>query len=152
MNMLNDNSRIDVAILMYKAMVRSQLERTYPIWCTANARCMDKVTRIHRLALLKATGAMQSTSTAALEIVTHTLPIAIRLDEVLQIFYIKLLQKDTQDPLLNLIITRHSQATICKFVTKIQNTVKYLPPECLSPLIKAIGGGVQPILWIFYIS
>ena len=31
MNMLNDNSRIDVAILMYNAMVRSQLERTYPI-------------------------------------------------------------------------------------------------------------------------
>ncbi len=133
MNMLNDNSRIDVAIFMYEAMVRSQLERTYPIWCTAKASCMDKVTRIHRLALLKATGAMQSTSTAALEIVTHTLPIAIRLDEVLQIFYIKLLQKDTQDPLLNLIITRHSQATPCKFIIKIQNTVKDLPPECLSP-------------------
>jgi len=133
MNMLNDNSRIDVAILMYKAMVRAQLERTYPIWCTAQAKLMDKVTRIHRLALLKATGAMSSTSTAALEIITHTLPIAIRLDEVLQIFYIKLLQKDSQDPLLKIISTRQAQATTCRFLTKIQNLVKDLPPECLNP-------------------
>ena len=108
LNVLNNKSKMDVAILMYKATVGPHLERTFPIWCMASNKSKKKAEQINRAALLKVTGAMNLTPTSALKIVTHIQPLSIRLEKVLASFYIKLLQLQ-DNHLLKLVRHRRSE-------------------------------------------
>ena len=55
---------------------------------------VSKIERIHRIALLKATGCLNSSPTAALEVITNTIPIRLRIQELLATEYIRLLRKN----------------------------------------------------------
>ena len=59
----------------------------------------SKIERIHRIALLKPTGCLNSTPTAALEVITNTIPIRLRLQELLATEYVRLLRKNDNHPL-----------------------------------------------------
>ena len=54
----------------------------------------SKIERIHRIALLKATGCLNSTPTAALEVITNMIPLGLRLQELLATEYVRLLRKN----------------------------------------------------------
>ena len=60
---------------------------------------MRKLEQIHRQALLKATGCLHTTPTAALQIITKVIPLRLRLQELLAIEYIQFLRKDDSHPL-----------------------------------------------------
>ena len=62
-------------IKLYKALVRPHLEHAYPAWCSIKDSDMCKLEQIHRQALLKATGCLRTTPTAALEIITNVIPL-----------------------------------------------------------------------------
>ena len=134
LNILNNNSKLDVALLMYKAMVRPHLERTYPIWCIASNKAKTKVEQVNRIALLKATGAMNSTSTAALEVISHTLPLRVRLEEVLASFYVKLQQLPEDNHLLKLVKACEQQEGACKFISQVTVATRHLPNSCMNPV------------------
>ena len=62
-------------IKLYKALIRTHLEYAYPAWCSIKDSDMCKLELIPRQALLKATGCLCTTPTAALEIITNVIPL-----------------------------------------------------------------------------
>ena len=93
------NAPMKTGVHLYRALVRPHLERTYPLWCTAKQKDRDKIERVHRQALLRSTRAMNSSATAALELITNTMPIQCRLDVVIENELAKILAKPSNDHL-----------------------------------------------------
>ena len=80
------------------------MEYAYPAWCSIKDSDMCKLEQIHRQALLKATGCLRTTPTAALEIITNIIPLRLRLQELLAIEYIRFLHKDDSHPLRTVVM------------------------------------------------
>ena len=130
------NASTDVSIIMYKAKVRSLLESTYPIWCSVDEKAMKKIERVQRIALLKISGAMNSTSTAVLEKLLHVMPLRIRLEEVLVMFYAKTRQL-ADDNHLKVIMNEVTENNLRNQCTIMKNRLKEYP-EVVSkaPILK----------------
>ncbi len=92
-----------MSILLYNTHIRPHLEQTYPIWCRANLTHKLKVGRVHRQALIRASGSMSTTATADLGVLLHEEPIRFRLDEVLMQEYTRVMSKKPGHYLRNLI-------------------------------------------------
>ncbi len=70
---------IEAALQIFTAKVRPLLERTYPLWCASRSSNKTKVVRVHKLALLRVSGAYLSTPTDSLEVLLNTFLIQLRL-------------------------------------------------------------------------
>ena len=84
---------------LYKALIRPHLEYAFAVWASIKESNFSKIERINRIALLKATGCLNSTPTAAFKVITNTIPIRLRLQELLATEYIRLLRKNDNHPL-----------------------------------------------------
>ncbi len=93
---------VELSLHLYKSLVRSHLERTYPIWCHATG-ALPKADRVQRQALLRSSGMFVSTPTVTLEVLTHTTPLRLRLQEVLLSEYGRIQCLNTEDALKHLI-------------------------------------------------
>ena len=100
---LFQHARISTNLHIYKCLVRPHLERSYPIWCTAGIQCLQKVERVHRQALLRASGAFISTPTEVLEVICCIQPIRLRLDEILIHERTRIQRRPVGDPLRSLV-------------------------------------------------
>ena len=114
-------TNIKLGLQLYIALVRSHLERTFPIWCSANQTVVNKVNPIQRSALLKVTNAFTSTSTAALELLTGLPPIPLRLEEILLNEFSRIKAKPTDDHL-------------GKMVSDLACDDKFMDHKTLSPI------------------
>lgn len=106
---------VEASLHLYRTLVRPHLERTFPIWCSASQTAKNKVDRVQRQALLRASGAFVSTPTTVLEVITHTPPIRLRLDDVLLLEFARINKLSADHPLRNL-ITELSRG--CNTVTR----------------------------------
>jgi ribonuclease HI len=95
----------ETALGICKALVEPHLTRTYPVWCHSKAS-ISSLEKVHRGMLMKATKVMAGTSTAALEVLTGTLPLDLALSEVLCQEIARLQAHSTDFPLLNLVINQ----------------------------------------------
>ena len=95
----NKGASAEVMTLLYKACVRPLLEYAYPVWCTVDD--ITPLRKIQSMALRGVAGAMGGTSTDAIEVVTCTLPIDIRLQENLLKEFAKINSRpnDNENPL-----------------------------------------------------
>ena len=93
---------IEMCLHLYTCYVRPHLERTYPIWCGVKDN-LTKIERVHRQALTRACGTFTSTPTNVIEILTHTVPIRLRLEEVLLQEATRIYRRGPTDFLCNLI-------------------------------------------------
>ncbi len=76
-----NGASVETSFHIYAAIVRPHLKRTYPIWCSGRVD-IRKLERVQRQTLLYASGAFISTCNSNIEILTHTMPLWMRLDEV----------------------------------------------------------------------
>nr|XP_054773609.1 uncharacterized protein LOC129281722 [Lytechinus pictus] len=72
---------MELMLLLYLACIRPHLEFAYPVWCTV--RSISALERVQNLALRMATGTFVHCSSDAVEVMSHTLPLDIRLREIL---------------------------------------------------------------------
>ncbi|XP_063952156.1 uncharacterized protein LOC135153466 [Lytechinus pictus] len=72
---------MELMLLLYSACIRPHLEFAYPVWCTV--RSISALERVQNLALRMATGTFVHCSSDAVEVMSHTLPLDIRLREIL---------------------------------------------------------------------
>ena len=73
--------RTRVGYNLYKTYVRPHLEFGAPVWNTVHAVDLHPLESIQRLSLLKITGCLNSTSTAAMEVITGIEPLRLRIQE-----------------------------------------------------------------------
>ncbi len=74
---LFNRASVEASLTMYIVKVRPHLERTYPLWRASSRVEQNKVTRVHRLALLRASGAFISAAMDVLEILLCIIPIQL---------------------------------------------------------------------------
>ena len=108
----------EVMLLLYNGCVLPQLECGYAAWCSANNERLQKV---QYKALKKATGAMDKTSCAALEVLTNTFPLDIRYQMVLINSFLQILRKRNSSKLRDKII-------------RLANDSKFLNPNIITPI------------------
>ncbi len=89
----------DVAVTLHKAYVLPNIEYAYPAWCTINSSSVDRLERLQRISLLKATGCLNSTASNVLDILTGCIPIRLRLRECLAQEYARILRKSPNSPI-----------------------------------------------------
>ncbi len=94
---------IEAALQLYTAKVRPHLECTYRLWCASRSSNKTKVVRVHRLALLRVSGANPSTPTDSLDVLFNTSPIQLRLDEVLLHEYTRIMRGPPGEHLCTLV-------------------------------------------------
>ncbi len=93
----------EVGLKLYNGGVKPNIEFGYPVWCHASFDAKAKIERVHRQALLRATNAVVRTPTSVLEVVTHTPPLRLHLEELLIIEYIKIIRKPEDSALRQLV-------------------------------------------------
>ncbi len=100
-SLLNETSgvRRELAVNLYKAFILPHIEYAYPAWCTAPRTALAKLERFQRIALLKATGCLQSTPTNALEVISACMPLNLRLQETLAQEYVRIMRKQDGSPI-----------------------------------------------------
>ena len=64
---------------LYRSLVLPVIEYGAPVWVAAVTEGCNEFGKIQRSAVLKASGCLNSTSTAALEVITNTTPIDLQL-------------------------------------------------------------------------
>ena len=94
-NLLNESGgvRRELAVNLYKAFVLPHIEYAYPVWSTATRTAQSKIERFQRIALIKATGSLNSTPTNALEVISGCMPLNLRLKETLAQEYARIMRK-----------------------------------------------------------
>ena len=90
-----------MALQMCHAMVFPHILSTYIVWCFSSAS-REALERVHRHALIRATGAFSSTSTASLEVLTNTAPLDLQLNEALLLQFARVL-RCPDDPVSKLV-------------------------------------------------
>jgi ribonuclease HI len=88
----------EVGLLLAKSLATAHIERTYPAWCFTTAS-LKPIEKFHRRVLLRCTGAMASTSTSQLEVFCNTLPVALKLQELVLLEYARLCRIPGNHPL-----------------------------------------------------
>ena len=91
-----------MALQMCHAMVFPHILSTYIVWCFSSAS-REALERVHRHALIRATGAFSSTSTASLEVLTNTAPLDLQLNEALLLQFARVL-RCPDDPVSKLVL------------------------------------------------
>ena len=105
-------------------------------YCLIFCTCMSVISvsaalsKIQRMTLLRATGCLNSTPTAALEVITNVIPILLRLQEIVAIEYIRILRKDDSNPITT--IALYDQNSI----TATSNQQLILPSQLMLCVIK----------------
>ncbi len=94
-NLLNEAGgvRRDLAVNLYKAFILPHIEYAYSAWCTASRTTLSKLGRFQRIALIKATGCLNSTPTNSLEVISGCMPLNLRLKETLAQEYVRIMRK-----------------------------------------------------------
>ena len=69
------------------------------MWAEAKEQDLVKIDRIQRMALLRATGCLNSTPTTALEVITNVVLIHLRLQEIVATENIRFLRKNDNNPI-----------------------------------------------------
>ncbi len=83
--------RRELAVNLYKAFVMPHITYAYPVWSTATRTAHSKIERFQRIALIKATGCINSTPTNAL--ISGCMPLNLRLREILAQEYVRIMRK-----------------------------------------------------------
>ena len=124
----------EMGLSIYSTKIRPHLERTYPVFCAGKRADVNKIERIHRIALLRATNTMSSTATSALEVITHTKPIRIRLKEILLQEHLRIKAMPYDNHLRQLICTlsedeKHLDTKILSPIHIVNMAIKDLAPD-----------------------
>jgi hypothetical protein len=85
--------KMEIGTALYKACVRPQLEFAYPVWCCMPEEQIRKLERVQRIALLRATGTVNSTPASAIEVLAHVPPLKLRYQEILAQEFIRTIRK-----------------------------------------------------------
>ena len=94
---------IDMALQLSHVLVFPHILNSYIVWCGSPAS-RAALEAVHRRALIRATGAFSSTSTASLEVLTNTAPLDLQLNETLLLQFARVL-RCPEDPLFRLVLT-----------------------------------------------
>ncbi|XP_014669984.1 PREDICTED: uncharacterized protein LOC106810992 [Priapulus caudatus] len=96
--------KMEIGASLYKACIRPLLEFAYPVWCCAPIDQILKLERVQRIALLRASGTLNSTPTAALEVMTNVPPLRIRYEEILAQEFIRIHRKPHTNHLRSMVL------------------------------------------------
>ncbi len=131
----------ELGLKIYKSHIRPHLEYAYPAWCGITSGAMQKLDRAHRICLLRITGCLNSTSTTAMEILTNTLPIQLRLKECLCQEFVRLHRKAENHPIKRLLGSAHTRPEVLVTQTPVnlmksayQHMCKTLPVDRIETL------------------
>ena len=88
-----------VFIRLYNALVLPVMDYGALVAVTATSECVTEMGKVHRAAMLKASGCINSTSTDALEVLTNTIPIDLHLKMRQAQEVVRISAKHEEDPL-----------------------------------------------------
>ncbi len=100
-SLLSDTGGLNMslAVMLYKAYILPIITYAYPVWCTVNTSAIEKLERVQRISLLKATGCLNSTATAGLDVLSCCLPLRLTLSEILAAEYTRIMRKSDDQPI-----------------------------------------------------
>ena len=118
-----------INLLLYKSCVLSQLEQGYPVWC--GSKHADSIHTIQYTALRRALGVLDKSSGAKMELVSHILPLDIRLDSTLIMAFIRIFRQPASNSLRQLVsrlmtCPRHYDHKIITPIHKVRMASRYL--------------------------
>ncbi len=90
---------MQMGAMLFKAHILPFITYAHPVWCTVNKSALDKLDRIQRIALLKATGCLNSTASSDLDVIACCLPLQFILSETLASEYIRIMRKPDDAPI-----------------------------------------------------
>jgi len=73
---------VHLAVQLYKSLVRPHLENAVAVWASASARDIHKVEQTQVQCLRRLIGAKSHSSASAIEVITGTMPMRIRIREL----------------------------------------------------------------------
>ena len=94
-----------VGVQLYKSLVRPHLEYGVPVWAAVSAKDLDKVEQTQVQCLKRITGAKAHSSGCALEVITGTFPMKIRIRELCSREYLRIMFTDQGNQLRQLFDT-----------------------------------------------
>ena len=100
-----DGLSVRLGVQLYKSLVRPHLEYAVPVWAAASAKDLDKVEQTQVQCLKRITGAKAHSSGSALEVITATYPMKIRIRELCSREYLRIMFTDQGNQLRQLFDT-----------------------------------------------
>lgn len=88
-----------VFLKLYNALVLPIMDYAAPVTVSATTECIKEFGKVHRAAMLKASGCLNSTSTDALEVLTNTIPIDLHIKMRQAQEVVRIGAKHSEDPL-----------------------------------------------------
>ena len=79
-----------------------------------------KIDRIQIIAFLKATGCLNSTATAALQVIINVVPICLRFQEIVAIEYVRILRKNDNNPIRSIALYDQNSITVTSLILPSQ--------------------------------
>ena len=117
--LINNNLGIptQMAIMLYKSLVRTIIESSYMCWCTINESSLQKLDSIQGIMLKMRMRMRGQVSYEALNVEAAILPIKLRLKQILTQYGCKIIQKDENSYLKSTMLKNLNRRNIGKYVT-----------------------------------
>ena len=100
-----DGLSVRLGVQLYKSLVRPHLEYGVPVWAAVSVKDLDKVEQTQVQCLKRITGAKAHSSGSALEVITGTFPMKIRIRELCSREYLRIMFTDQGNQLRQLFDT-----------------------------------------------
>ena len=85
---------VSLGVQVYKSLVRPHLENADPVWTAASSKDLDKVQQTQVDCLRRLIGAKAHSSGSAIEVITGTISVKIRIRELCSREYLRIMRKD----------------------------------------------------------
>ena len=112
---------------LYKSLVRPHLEYAVPVWAAASAKDLDKVEQTQVQCLKRIVGAKAHSSGSAIEVITATYPMKIRIRELFSREYLRTMYTDQGNQLRDL------------FSSSSRKELRFCPLDYLSVMSKQLS-------------
>ena len=96
---------LSLGVQLYKSLVRPHLENAVAVWASASAKDLDKVEQTQVQCLRRLIGVKAHSSGSAIEVITGTMPMKIRIRELCSREFLRILCKDEAHYLRQLLIS-----------------------------------------------
>ena len=112
---------VDIAIDLYKSLVRMHLEYSIPAWSTITGKQVDSLCRIQSKCLKRVLGVFESSSSNAVEVVANIVPFNLRMTELCTKEWVKIMSLSDDHKLKRLCLE-----TGCDYREKEGTPLEYL--------------------------
>ena len=122
-----DGLSVRLGVQLYKSLVQPHLEYAVPVWAAASEKDLDKVEQTQVQCLKRITGAKTHSSGSAIEVITGTYPIKIRIRELCSREYLRIMFTDQGNQLRQL------------YNTSSRKGLRFCPLNYLSVMAKQLS-------------